>query len=894
MVDEQEEFEHKVQIANSKLAYLRTKYAEFLDNMPQGKDPLDNAIMSVVNPTTIYEALPSEKRDRLKININIADPIDTGHLIEDVIEQLEFMPASPKARFWFEKCFVFPDETPSSPKTLNNCWLEKEKEPDKCVGCGHKSNNPDSHFPNYSKKCTDNFLECVLAGADPKKAKEKELDKKSRFIMQGVAGEGKSNYINYLLSTKQDWFWEKKLISARISLVNKSFHSVFCEVDGELPGYSEKKRDIFSSWVKFKLWRIIRRYYMTGATMIVTDQDIDLDYITKKKLENILGREIQVDKSSNHDGVNILRVEGGPIYANDKDKNDKLRKLKELPDELRKLISELVEKSGKTLKMEAIEDLKNQIKISLSGEGKGQAIISSLDSDKSGLDSTDYIIWQNNWKDYNLSFIEEVINKLQDYGFRFFIIYDGADAHHLQENSERLLREIYKELHEVLQPSPFKVSGTHMIVTRTISLEGMRIYETNFNRLIAGHTMLKMYPVGISSILKKRIDYIAGKNTNLYRGLLFPKLYQEIISLISSQLKGGDGFEDLLNFYMGNRRKALVSIKLIMGKLYTRISRTTKRVFSPFVSEDKKLLEDAVDKDLQFFMGGLGETGRTLTSLLVCRNKVIYFSFYKTDIGDCVSSNGIVKKMLLRTISDEITNRGKDKYGAPPDILNYVKNLIHGTTHRNKMYLKPRLLVACENGAPRMLSRLKNDFAEFYRISGEEVEFEIDVLHHAGLLETTDNTQSSNPSYQATKYWNNLYAKIWDDYYFVAPMFPSLNIPDNINIMFKEFTPYPLVDEARTPAEGDELFKKAHADVKILEVMMLEYLRKTYELDMKLEERSTQWPKLFNGIVGVKSDKLRKPKFLDFLVTAAGITQIETLDHLINMVDAKIAVIGKN
>jgi len=149
-----------------------------------------------------------------------------GGWIKDLNNQLSFKTATPKNYSWYKKCYVVPWDSDKSllyHESIYNdgCWRARFEKKGYCSLCENGYQFEKIYLPNGSHNCIDYFISNIYEKSNSAWLSKTILH--SRYLMSGKVGEGKSAFINFMLSTYQEKMWLKRFIPIRLAMSRADF-----------------------------------------------------------------------------------------------------------------------------------------------------------------------------------------------------------------------------------------------------------------------------------------------------------------------------------------------------------------------------------------------------------------------------------------------------------------------------------------------------------------------------------------------------------------------------------------------------------------------------------------------------------------------------------------------
>ncbi|MBF0163629.1 MAG: hypothetical protein HQM01_03815 [Magnetococcales bacterium] len=406
----------------------------------------------IVNPTTFYD---NKKYQHPKPNSEV--PMAVLPWIKRIRDSMKFRTATPKNCKWFQNTYRFPNE-----KFSDACYLPEFASADKCSKCSHGIFSP-VIYPNLSAGCIDKLIQDVTNKA---RNEINVTNSASRYLLTGRAGEGKTSFINYLFSTKQELFWKNKLIYAKINLSSPlllSEYQAYLNMDNNVGNILRLQS--LEGWINFKVYQMIKKWYLSGYTSIVVNRDC-YSFLSNEK-------DVYCATRYSTEGERTCFL----IYKNYSMTTQRLNELKDIANsqiglsniDLTKIISEfekLYTQSQSTLPQHKINEINNAIL---------SCIKSSKNSNKDEL--INILLSTEVKKEYLLSIpgsiMKAIVDILKNENFSFFIVLDGLDPTQKNDISETVTLQLYKDILSLyyLSSVRLKVPGSYLLAIRQETYE---------------------------------------------------------------------------------------------------------------------------------------------------------------------------------------------------------------------------------------------------------------------------------------------------------------------------------------------------------------------------------------------------------------------------------------
>ncbi|NTW32205.1 MAG: hypothetical protein HGB12_06220 [Bacteroidetes bacterium] len=717
-------------------------------------------------------------------NATVARDLDVhpliGGWIKRIYEQLTFKTATPRNYSWYKKCYVIPWDVNKfslsrSTGKGEGCWRKRFQDDEGyCAQCaiGYDGGKK-YYYPNGSSKCIEYMINNIYSTSS--NAWDTKSIKYSRYLMSGKAGEGKSAFLNYILSTKQELMWVKRLIPIRLALTRTEFWKKYQDLLNNEHCDMTCKRHFIEDKIYTKIARILSSKYFTNNIEIPVDKNMEKSF--PKELNNIASYYTLTSR----DGVYTCFFGFKEQYPNE----DEVKILKQY-------LSTIDNKSeiGKN-----ITDLLNKLRFSLTYKEKMsvmEKVARTLELDIA--DEKFEFFYKRHDKGMASNFKKEiVIETVKALGeleipYRYWIILDGLDPHHQNDKIESDIEQMINDLVETLfLESTTLVNASYMLVMRE-ETTSRYLKSALFPGALWGDIIkMTVAPVDPFDIFSNRMRYIAHNEYQAKISECFINFCSHYYNAILNEIpikkidfleRNENGFALFSRLFRGNRRTMLKFMNLFIRDVYVTLQKKDINFDLFERCTESKHEQDAINNAMIYY-SNIYET-HTFWDNVLYRNDVIFFNptVYSYRVKE---KNGSKIKHLQRNLV------GIDyEYELFPNIFNCVP-IVETMESKNLSLLKimiMKILKKCNHLNKSELVGIMKILYEFDDTS--QIEFEIDELivnRFISVERYYDEDVIDDPSLRVSEFWDN-----FENWFFQFDVFAALS--SNIKLPNKKIFRY--------------------------------------------------------------------------------------------------------
>ncbi len=757
--------------------YMGVFVNEILENNGGYFDKAD-PLISFKQISKIINTESLEKRD---LDVH---PMISGW-IKKINEQLTYKTATPINYTWYEECYIIPMQTDRCADVkvwlkTKGCWSTNYEVKKQCIRCANGYNEDILYLPNSSNACIENFISNIYKASS--RAWSNGSIRNSRFLLRGKAGEGKSAFINYILSNKQDEMWDIRLVPIRLALSRADFWKPYQGMLKDDSSNEERKKYIEEK-IFAKVARILSNKYFYNSVFIVVEKDLNellpSDFKKMFVYKNVFSR----------DEIKACVLEFNGLRPADEiiEKIEDFIKDNKYDECLRKDFDKLLKKIKKSLS----EDEKQKIKRSV-------AEILDLKIDDKSLSFFDEAITKDSTDSISNNAIVETIKAMGNLEnpYRFWIILDGLDPHHQNDKMERVVSELIYDLIQLLflDHTP-QIRAAYLLVMREET-----IYRRLEPVLFPGGLWGDVFNMGVvkvtpCEIFNQRIVHSAQNEYYEMMGNCFVNFCSYFFHAVLTEKsinrnnrfdeRDKEGFPLISALFRGNRRTMLRYMNVFMRDVYTTIQKKGVDFNEREKDLDKKTVNDARLNAFEYF-NKIYES-HTFWDSVLYRDLILYHNPIKYNVGRKNTEDKKSKKLLERNLSGMAY-----EHEVFPNIFNsvFIKETMEG---KNLSYIKifiMRLLEKCNFVHQSVLINIVKELYDFK--DSTHVEFEIDELIVNRFIHSDSflgQTLEEDPILKPTEYWNCF--KKW---FFFQDVFTALssdiNVPYRHVFAFNYYTSY--------------------------------------------------------------------------------------------------------
>jgi len=745
--------------------------------------------------------------------------------LEHIKNSIDSRRASPKNIKWFKKNHVFSGYPEVGVSTCPD--FEQIEKQGFCSRCS-RGTTTETLFPNNAEECIESLIERFCTAADKAVSSNGDLGN-SRFVLSGKAGEGKTEWINYLLSVKQDFSWERRLITIRVNITDGNFHKKFKEILKKYGTTNTDQQDfLIRDWINLKIIRILKEFYLSCKTTICVEKNFKA---LIPKDDKLLG--CKFEKSRDEEEGYFLSYEGGPMAKVALDSY-----LQGIPSDspFYEAMKELYHKSQKTLTYAQRDQITQKVNDSVADDENYGNLLEPFEVGY-GRERTESI---------DPRIATAAVSGMINFRFRFLIILDGLDPHDNYEASEKVTAQIVRQsLALLFRPKVLMLPAAYLLVVRTETIDRHILVNSFPGSQWKGIQRLRFNPTDIYPILEKRLSHASEKFGNVY----YKEMYKYFLnicthhigeslgsrSLSSNQqiLNSNVPLDDLALLFRQNRRVILQFFYLYMTEIYLALKRYG--ILTESETDEKKY---AVVNALKYYHS-IAKRSYLFWNAVIYRGQTTYSPIYNYKYPDkneaVVSDLHLPGGELIRLVPQ---GPGKDKYGTVPNVLDFVQysNVGEGKLP-NKVFLRLRILqVLSEN--PQRYTFLLREIREYFEIPEDDVYWEIDAMVAMGLIESCSEGQSADigedPLLQSSDFW-----KFYRNHFLNRDLFcgliAAIPVPNNKIFYLNKYMTFVGVGYGVNDRDGYKLMERkrqAYTTEFIMADMMVAYL-----VELESEER---------------------------------------------------------
>lgn len=741
--------------------------------------------------------------------------------LKNINDQLTYKRATPKNYTWFDDCYVLPLESDNSEKyrkilSEEGCWSTYDSN----EFCSYCENGYDRQMivkPNSCDRCIDYMINNIYNSSDI--AWRVNDIRNSRYALLGKAGEGKSAFINYILSCKQDEMWKKRLITIRIVLSRPDFIGPYQELvnDGK-PKYDRYM--LIKNTILKKMVRILSAHYFNKRTNTPVDESrneciaqelkdlIEYRWITSRDMVRTCFLEYKGARPSDNEIIDVINV-----VSQSEDERFKTDVNKLLCKVIHSLSEDeqdaIIDKVQKELNIESIEDIRLQY------------FIRQLDREKASKIPDDLII--------------ETIKAMGslDYPYRFFVILDGLDPHHQNETIERVIPELISDLGDILFLDVVSmINGAYMLVMREETVE-RHLYNARFQGALWGNFIkLGVSPVMPCEIFGKRLQHVSKNAYQIKMSSCFISFCSKFFAATLDERNVGkierldkkcdEGFPLFSLLFRGNRRTMLKFMNTFMRDVYITLEKKGIPLDHLEKNITKKSANDAHINAVTYF-SEITES-HTFWDSVLYRDQKYYFNPLGYSYSEFVLNDKKRKILERKLIGIEY------EYEVFPNIFNPIP--IKDTLQDDNLtFLKMFIMKIIENAKNIRKSVLMQIVTTvFDRCDTNQIDFEIDelIVNRFVYVTPIEPELWEDPFLSVTIYWVHFDRWFWFIDVFIA-LASDISYPDNNVFRYEHYASYvsrnnEWLRHRETRYTWNEMTKKAFASKIISLSIAVSYL----------------------------------------------------------------------
>ncbi len=704
---------------------------------------------------------------------DLAVPKSVDGWIKKINNNLNYRNATPKNKKWYDEHYVFPD---SHPETFSE-WSKKQgcfnsdyiDENENCIKCVRGYDDDMVYYPNCSKKCLDIFLDNIKNAAVD--ATQNKRIEESRYLLTGKAGEGKTAFLNYIFSSYQDYFWENKIINIKVSLTRTDI------LDSYIPhisSHQDERKKIINNWVYLKVIRMLKKWYFSSVTSINIFNKSDFDNLLKIVPPDFKNTLICKERLCKQSRSYFLEYHSGKM-----DNATTSRLIAAHPDNQlwAEYIHKLSKKSQATLCKKEVNRIMTRLKDSFGvdsfNDERFWLLRGELDKDVTTKVDEDIVL--------------NVVKQMNDLGYYFWIVIDGADPHQRNNKNEIVIRRLCYDIMNILFMSNIpRVPGAYLVAMREETVE-RQIVSFDFHGSQWGRfKKFQIAPVRFCEILSPRLS---NASETVYQQTLAHNFINFSSKLFYAALTGSilvdnqhfdevdrKGFPLMTILFKRNRRKMLNFFKLFIQEVFTGVRKIGVDI-EKLERQEEKSRDTAIDNAIIYF--SRIKSHYYFWNPIIYRSHVLYIPLYTTELidiprrADITDDNGVLEQ--ADTIDEDIASEHEEiidennesleriLIGEDTDYLtvpNIFNRIIPASLNNNinLLMLKFVLLRILERGTCRY-DNLVTGMSEYYRVHESHIKHEIDELIFTGFISTKDFISTlnlkENPELRTTIFWDH-------------------------------------------------------------------------------------------------------------------------------------------
>ena len=773
--------------------------------------------------------------------------------IKDLNNQLSFKTATPKNYSWYKKCYVVPWESDKSSvyhESIYNegCWSARFERNGYCSLCENGYQFEKIYLPNGSHKCIDYFMSNIYEKSCYAWRSKTILH--SRYLMSGKVGEGKSAFINYLLSVYQEKMWSQRFIPIRLPMSRADFWDPYQKILKNQGG-DQAKADYIKNSIYKKIVRILSTKYFSAKISVPVDNDNAI--LIPEKFKDLIGFEYKLSR----DLVRTCFLEFKDAYP-EKEIIDDLRgyKFKDLGQiELANDVSRLLQKYDSSLSENEKSSVLNIVSTKV-GIPKENEVFSFFDNP----------IDRNDAQRISNEIIIETINALGSLSrpYRYFIILDGLDPHHQNKTIESAISELINDLIKMLFFSSTNiVQGSYMLIMREETIN-RNLLSARFPGSLWGDIVkMRVAPVAPCDIFVKRLLYMSVGAYQKAIAACFVNFCSQYFNHVLSgnpikekydmDRRDDRGFKLFSILFRGNRRTMLKFMNIFIKDAYNTIQK--KGIdFDLMERASERKSESYAKSNAYEYYNKIVESYTFWDSVLYKKN-IVYYNPIKYSISENSNYLGDVRRL-------ERTFKGVDnEYEVFPNIFNCVPIK---ETMENKCLSYIKILIMKILEAAKYIE--KNDLIavvnELYGFSDlSQIRFEIDELMVHRFIATDIHEKTDNPGLKVSVYW-----KEYEKWVFLHEVFAALSsdvmLPDKNIFRFYGYCSYvsrryEWLSHEESSGEWREVTKKSFASKIITMSIVVSYLAvMDWLMRRRYVEKRVSMIKIADVMGGFEYDKI--------------------------------------
>ncbi len=814
-------------------------------------------------------------------------PHSPGEFASAIFDSLTLRRATPKNLFWYKRNYAFAGYE-SADGNLCDCASKTDivgkltsfegknttvkyssKEYEKfCMNCVN-GQIPPLILPNSNDQCVNNLIDLFLQQSN--QAFDSQDMENSRFILYGNAGEGKTAFINYLLSVKQDLMWEKKLFTVKVNITDDDIKDRF----SKLKNQETKELDFIQKAVELKLVRLFVRFYKTAETSVCVESDlgpfIPQEMKTSLRCQLAVRREDLTNMTTGRHDITRLQ-DGRSEYVYYLTYSDG-----KMSDAFR---DRLLAASEDHVWSDAVGKLYNKSQSTLS-RNEVDAIVSEITSTierNYGPVQASKILKRDLVPFGRERLLDEPVdplvastirNELWKRGFRFLVIFEGFDPHHNLGKDEGTITQLLVAAKRfVMRPNANNFYASYLLIIRAETIRRIMLRETAAGIPWGGVHYIKLAPVSFEHILYKRLQSMMERSPNMpYYKTFFPYFIQLTSAHVKKCLTGKEIaldsrclFEDLQKLYRNNNRKLLLFYYLYVKEIFHTLNKKDSIRSLAGPPSEKECLDIATS-----YWETLKNISYPFWNAVLYRDKVMYEDFI-TAIGLCAND-----KTIVEWEHSQASN--KASYGTIPNLFCFIKLDLRREENsgqkflvRNKSLLKIRMLQYLHCKRVAEYRHLLHMFAEIYDLSPNEVHWEIDSLLMMGFIkyDIRDSIANSrvgeriNPKIQVTDFWSIYFNNMFKKDPFVGLM-SAMDIPNESPLtILHDFVPFTVINSNLIKGELENRWANAFASEIVVITLMSHYIRFLERLEHKDLRHRVKFDEFLDSFsIGFPYDKIK-------------------------------------
>lgn len=743
-----------------------------------------------------------------------------GGWIKDLNNQLSFKTATPKNYSWYKKCYVVPWDSDKSllyHESIYNdgCWRARFEKKGYCSLCENGYQFEKIYLPNGSHNCIDYFISNIYEKSNSAWLSKTILH--SRYLMSGKVGEGKSAFINFMLSTYQEKMWLKRFIPIRLAMSRADFWDPYQKILENKSG-DQAKADYIKNTIYRKIVRILSTKYFCANISVPVDNDYSL--LIPEEFKDLIGFQYMVSR----DLVSTCFLEFKDVYP-EQEKINKLRGYKfkdigqiELANDVGRLLKKYDFSLSKSEKDSVLNFVSKKVEID-----KSNNVFSFFDTPIEKSDS----------QEISNDIIIETINALGSLSrpYRYFIILDGLDPHNQNKTIESAISELINDLIKMLFFSSTNiVQGSYMLVMREETIN-RNLLSARFPGSLWGDIVrMKVAPVAPCDIFGKRLFYMSDGAYQKAISVCFVNFCSHYFNYVLSgspvkekydlDRRDDGGFKLLSMLFRGNRRTMLKFMNIFIRDIHNTIQK--KGIDFDLI---EKRIERKTESDAKYnayeYYNKIIEPYTFWDSVLYKKN-IVYYNPIHYSISESSTSSGVMKRL-------ERTFRGVDnEYEVFPNIFNCVP-IKESMENKGLSYIKiliMNILAAAKYMEINDLIAVVNELYGFSDLS--QIRFEIDELMVHRFIDTDIHEKTENPALKVSIYWKE-YEKLVFQHEVFAALSSDVMLPDKNVFRFYGYCSYvsrkyEWLSHRESSGEWRDVTKKSFASKIITMSIVLSYL----------------------------------------------------------------------